>query len=77
MRMRTIPEAYKEIKTKDPNTCVTKSAFRRMVKTGCIPSIPVGSKTLVAMENVEAYFENGLIIPEETPVAGKIRPVKM
>ena len=49
-RMRTIPMALKEIKEIDPNTSLTLSALRRMVKTGEIPSINIKSKKLINLD---------------------------
>ena len=55
-RMRTIKEAYTELKTKDPKTALSEYALRRMIKTGQIPSVTVGNRYLVNMELVENYF---------------------
>lgn len=49
-RMRTIPQAYEEIKKADPNTAITIRALRRMAKTGEIPTVSVASKRLVNMD---------------------------
>lgn len=46
-RMRTIPKAYEEVKRADPNTSLTLRALRRMVKSGEVPCIMVGTKRLV------------------------------
>lgn len=49
-RMRTIPQAYDEIKRLDPNTAVTLRALRRMVNNGEIPCVQVGRKRLVDLD---------------------------
>lgn len=49
-RMRTLPEAINEIKTLDPDTALTLTALRRMVKTGTIPYISVASKKLICLD---------------------------
>ena len=54
-RMRTIPQAYKEIKANDPNSALSMRALRRMVSTGEIPSISVKSKKLI---NVDLLLEH-------------------
>ena len=46
-RMRTIPQAYEELKRIDPNTAITLRAIRRMVNDGLIPYFTVGAKILI------------------------------
>jgi len=57
-RMRTIKEAYAELKAKDPKTSLSEYALRRMIKTGQIPSVYTGNRYLVNMALVENYFFN-------------------
>ena len=57
-RMRTIKEAYKEIKEKDKDTALTVTGLRRLVNEGEIPSVKVGNKTLIAMDNLDAFLHN-------------------
>ena len=45
--MRTAPQAYKELLTLDPDTAITLRAIRRMIADGEIPSVRVGTKTLI------------------------------
>ena len=54
-RMRTIPQAYNEIKATDPHSALSMRALRRMVATGEIPSISVKSKKLI---NVDLLLEH-------------------
>lgn len=49
-RMRTIPKAYEEVKRADPNTSLTLRALRRMVNSGEIPCVMVGTKRLVDLD---------------------------
>ena len=49
-RMRTIPQAYKEIKAKDPNTSITVSVLRRLVKDGAIETVQVANKRLLNLD---------------------------
>lgn len=53
-RMRTIPQAYAEIKKKDPNTSLTLRALRRMVNNNEIPTVSVASKKLI---NLDLLFD--------------------
>ena len=46
-RMRTIDEAAAFLREADPHTAVTKTALRRLVRSGEIPSVRVGAKYLV------------------------------
>ena len=56
-RVRTIEQLHKELLKDDPGCCLTKTALRRMVTNGTIPSIRVGTKYLVSREAVEKYLE--------------------
>lgn len=58
-QMRLIKEAYSEIKEADPYTAITPTGFRRLVLDGRIPSIMIGNKRLVSMEDVEGFFREG------------------
>ena len=49
-RMRTIPKAYEEVKRADPNTSLTLRALRRMVNSGEVPCVMVGTKRLVDLD---------------------------
>lgn len=49
-RMRTIPQAYEEIKKADPNSGLTLCALRRMVNNNEIPIQKVASKRLVNLD---------------------------
>lgn len=66
-RMRTIDEAYGEILKSDPQTSITKTAFRRFVRTGKIPSVKIGRKTFVNLEAVARFFSCGIEPSEPTP----------
>lgn len=50
LRMRTIPKAYDEIKKLDNNTSLTLRSLRSMCKSGEIPTIAIGSKTLINLD---------------------------
>lgn len=55
-RMRTIPEAMKEIQKADPNTALTLTALRRAVKQGKIPFVEVCSKKLLNMDDIYVFM---------------------
>lgn len=55
-RMRTIDQAAAEIKAKDPGTALTKTALRRLVVTGTIPSVRIGVKYLIDLDKLDAFL---------------------
>lgn len=63
-RMRTIPNAAKEIKQLDPNTNITKSTLYRLVNNGTIPYISIDSRRLINLdlliESLSCYNENAI-----------------
>lgn len=75
--MRTINEAAEYYKTMDPHTALTKTAIRRLVIEGDIPSVRVGVKYLIALEDLDAYLEGGRRTKEPLTVRGVIRPVRV
>lgn len=46
-RMRSVVQAVKELKELDPNTSVTESYIRRLVKQGKIKSYDIGRNILI------------------------------
>lgn len=57
-RMRTIPEAMREIRRIDPDTALTVTALRRMVNNGEIPYVNVASKRLINLDILLAILQN-------------------
>lgn len=57
MRIRTIKNAYKEIREQDPNTCITEWFLRQLITGGAIPSIRAGTKWLVDLDVIEEYMQ--------------------
>ena len=49
-RMRTIPKAYEAIKELDPDTDFSIRMFRRLIKSGEIPTIKISNKVLVNLD---------------------------
>lgn len=79
MRMRGIEEGFREIQAKDPHTALTKTALRRLVTTGQIPSVKIGTKYLVDLDVVDQYFRGELQHlhgEPEPPQHGTIRRLK-
>lgn len=59
-RLRTLPEAMKEIERQDPGTALTLWALRQLVNSGEIPVIRSGSRQLVSIEAIEKYVNSKL-----------------
>ncbi len=61
-RLRTIPQAFEEIKRQDPDTAFTLRALRRMANNGEIPTVQIESKRLVnvdlLLEHLSCYNEH-------------------
>lgn len=77
MRLRTVPEAYRELKKEDPQTQFTITALRRLVKTGVIPVVLIGNKRLVDLDKLP---EQLLAVPIEYPEPVRlsaIRPIRL
>ena len=75
VRMRFPQQALEELRQIDPNTPVSLSFIRRLVRTGAIPSVPVGAgkRRLLNFDALLAYLENPLA--DEAQTARGIRPV--
>ncbi len=59
-RMRTIEQAAAWLQEADPETAVTKTALRRLVTTGQLPSVRVGSKYLIDLGTLERYLKGAV-----------------
>lgn len=51
-RMRSLPEAMREIKMQDPQTSITLRALRSWSADGTLPTIRVGVKRLIDMDKL-------------------------
>lgn len=72
-RMRGLEDGFKEIKEADPGT-----ALRRLVTTGEIPSVRIGTKYLFDLDVVERYLRGELPQVQrepEPPQRGIIRRI--
>lgn len=76
VRMRFVQQALDELRRIDPQTPVSLSFIRRLVKTGAVPSVPVGNgnRRLLNFDALCEYLEHP---PEEMQVqtVGGIRRV--
>lgn len=57
--LRSIPEAVKELKQEDPNTSITTSSIRSLVKEGKILKYPKGKQIQVDLDEIKEYYRNG------------------
>ena len=71
-RMRTIDNAYAEIKALDPQTDFTKRALRRMVKTNEIPSTLIGNKYLINLDKLLEILSCGYYNKADTCTSSTI-----
>lgn len=55
-RMRTISDAAAWLQQADPETAFTKTALRRLVVTGQLPSVRVGNKYLLNLDALEDFL---------------------
>ena len=63
--MRSIKQAYEEIKAADENTALTLRGLRALVVTGAIPSVQVGGKYLINMDVLREYLTKGCTTERE------------
>ena len=52
-QLRTIDQAYDEIKARDPNTALSRHLVRQMISDDLVPSIKAGNKRLVDVDVLE------------------------
>lgn len=65
-RMRTIDNAYAEIKMLDPKTDFTKRALQRMIVNKEIPTVKVGNKNLINLDLLLEILSCGLYNYDDT-----------
>lgn len=59
IRLRTVEQAYQDIKTVDANSSVTRSYIRSLVNNNVVPARKTGKKLLIDMDKLEYYLEYG------------------
>lgn len=69
VRTRTIKEAAAYFQAEDPQTCLTETAIRTLLRSGAVPSVRVGKKYLVSLDALEGYLtgEMGSARQENAP----------
>ena len=75
MRMRTVYQAAAWLREQDPETALTKTALRRLVVTGQLPSVRVGQKYLISLETLEDYLAGAVPLPIQA--ASNIRRIEL
>ena len=60
MRLRTIDGAYKEIRSQDEHTAITKYRIRELVINGEIPARKSGKKWLIDLDDLFKYYGEGV-----------------
>lgn len=74
MKLRVLTKAYAELKKDDPNTALTLTGLRRMVRSGEISTISVGRKRLIDYDKLVQYLSGATAgNNEETLKSGVIR----
>ena len=74
-KMRTISQAYEYLKLQDPETAITKTAFRRFINKGWIPVVVVGeTKKLINLEDIDNFLSGKITI--ETKNENGIRRIR-
>lgn len=73
-RMRLLQDIYAQLKVDDPNTAITYYALRILIKSGAIPSVQIGRKTLIDYNKVIDYFDIS-IQRESSDSSGEIRKI--
>lgn len=69
---RTIREAAAYFQEKDPQTCLTETAIRSLLRTGAVPCARVGRKYLVTIEVLETYLE-GTVSADRPPEVQRVK----
>lgn len=76
-KTRTIDACFDEIKRQDPDTALTRTALRRLVTSGAIPSVRIGRKFLVNTDNVWGFLRGECVreLPAQVQQYGQIRRI--
>ena len=74
--MRTLDEAYNELKQLDGNTAVSKYFIRQLALSGKIPTVMCGRKRLINLDGLIAYLnDSAAAVNNVIPYRG-ITPIK-
>lgn len=75
-RMRTLDEAYNELKQLDGNTAVSKYFIRQLALSGKIPTVMCGRKRLINLDGLIAYLNDGVAAVHNVIPYSGITPIK-
>ena len=75
-RMRTLDEAYNELKQLDGNTAVSKYFIRQLALSGKIPTVMCGRKRLINLDGLIAYLNDGAAAVNNIIPYRGITPIK-
>lgn len=73
-RMRTIDQAAAWLRETDPETAFTKTALRRLVTSGQLPSVRVGQKYLLDLDTLTGFLSGS---KAAQAAAGAIRRIEL
>ncbi len=59
-RMRTIPQAVKEVREIDPGACLSEYMLRKWVKCGLVQTVCTGCFPLVNMDSLKCFLKGGV-----------------
>ena len=74
-RMRTLPQAIKELQRLDGETCYSLRALRRSVNNGEIPALHINSKILINLDTLLDMLANPKDQPAPAANCGEIRRI--
>jgi len=72
-RMRTLDEAYAEIKQMDEHTGISKYYIRQLALNGKIPVVMCGRKRLINLDGLISYINSRYAAAETKPY--EIHPI--
>jgi excisionase family DNA binding protein len=72
-RMRTIDGVADYFQQIDSETAITKTALRRLVVSGALPSVRVGKKYLIDLDQVEIFLSSNTTSASDEHTKGVIR----
>jgi len=74
-KMRTLDEAYAEIKRMDENTSLSKYFIRRLALSGEIPVVMCGRKRLINLDALIDYLSSADNAAAISPISDGIRRI--
>lgn len=60
MKIRSLPQALKEIKARDPETAITEYSLRKWVESGALPSSRSGRCILIDVDMLFERLQEGV-----------------